>query len=137
MTGFWRAALAFLVGVAVGVTLTILAPRVAGQYLPEAVRGKVELLEGEVTRKLREPDRLLLTVVTPQGAVLATFKRQLTEIDLLVEQGDVVTLGVRRVDPFVDDPVIRRVRKEPSPGEVPPVEQAPPSGPEPPPSGPP
>jgi hypothetical protein len=105
--------LILLVGIALGVVGTIFGPDVAGPYLPEAFRGKkAETIDGEVVRKLREGDRLLLTVHTSQGSVLATFKKKVAEIDLLVQQGDTVTLGLSRYEPFVDEPAIERVRKQ-------------------------
>jgi len=108
----WRGTLPFLLGLALGAVLVAFGPGVAGPYLPEALRGKVESIEGEVTRKLREPDRLLLTVVTPRGAILATFKTKISEVDLLISEGDALTLGLRRFEPFVEDPAIQNVRKK-------------------------
>ena len=109
--------LILLVGIALGVVGTIFAPDVAGPFLHEAFGvKKAETIEGEVVRKLREDERLLLTVQTSQGSVLATFKKKVAEIDLLVQQGDIVTLGLSRYAPFVDEPAIQRVRKqEPTP----------------------
>ncbi len=113
----WVIVLTLLVGIALGVVGTIFAPDVAGPYLPEAFRvKKAETMDGEVVRKLREVERLLLTVQTTQGAFLVTFKKKVAEIDLLVQQGDIVTLGLSRYEPFVDEPAIKRVRKqEPTP----------------------
>jgi len=107
-----RGTLLFLIGLALGAVLAVIGPRVAGPYLPEALRGKVEFVEAEVTRKQREPDRLLITVVTPRGAILATFKKKSAEVDLLVAEGDALTLGLRRFEPFVEDPAIQSVRKK-------------------------
>jgi hypothetical protein len=109
--------LILLVGVALGVVGTIFAPDVAGPYLPEAFRVKKSAtIDGEVMRKQREGERLLLAVQTAQGAILVTFKKKVAEIDLLVQQGDIVTLGLSRYEPFVDEPAIERVRKqEPTP----------------------
>lgn len=107
----WLILLILLVGMALGVSGTILAPHLVGPYLPEAVRGKTELVEGEVVRKHREPDRLLLTIVTGQGALLATFTQKAKEVELLVEEGDTVTFALRRYAPFVENPVIQGVRK--------------------------
>jgi len=115
-----RGTLLFLIGLALGAVLVVIGPRVAGPYLPEAFRGKVESVEGEVTRKQREPDRLLITVVTPRGAILATFKKKIPEVDLLVAEGDALTLGLRRFEPFVEDPTIQSVRKK-TPAEGPPT----------------
>ena len=108
----WMIVLILLIGVALGVTGTILAPKLAGPYLPESFRAKSQVVEGEVERKLREQDRLLLTVQTSQGTVLATFKQKVAEIDLLVQKGDTLTLALRRYEPFVEDPAIERVRKQ-------------------------
>ena len=108
----WVILLTLVVGIALGVAGTILGPRLAGPYLPEVVRGKTELVEGRVVRKQQEPDRLLLTVVSERGAILATFRHKITEINLLVDQGDTVTLALAGYQPFVDDPPIRRVQKQ-------------------------
>jgi len=106
-----------LVGIALGVVGTIVAPDVVGPFLHETFGvKKAETIEGEVVRKLREADRLLLTVQTSQGSVLATFKKKVAEIDLLVQQGDTLTLALSRYEPFIDEPAIVRVRKlEPTP----------------------
>ena len=98
----------FLMGLAVGIAGAILVPKTAGRYLPV---GKEVVVEGEVVRKLKEQDRLLLTVRTGEGTLLATFKKRVTEIDLLVSERDLLALAIRRYEPFVDDPSIRRVRK--------------------------
>jgi len=105
--------LTLLVGVALGVGGTLFAPDVADPYLPDAIRvKKAETVDGEVVQKLREGERLRLTVQTTQGSVLATFKKKVPEIDLLVQQGDTVTLALGRYEPFVEDPAIERVRKQ-------------------------
>ncbi len=105
--------LILLAGIALGVGGTILAPDVADPYLSDAFRvKKAETVDGEVVQKLREGERLRLTVQTTQGSVLATFKKKVPEIDLLVQQGDTVTLALGRYEPFVEDPSIERVRKQ-------------------------
>jgi hypothetical protein len=130
----WHGALLFLVGVALGVALVVMGPRVAGPYLPAVLRGQVEVVEGEVARKQREANRLLVTVVTPRGAILVTFKTKIPEVDMLVAEGDALTLGLRRFEPFVEDPAIRSVRKK-TPAEGPPsgaagrTPEGPPGGP--------
>lgn len=105
--------LTLLVGIALGVGGTLFAPDVADPYLPDTFRvKKAETVDGEVVQKLREGERLRLTVQTTQGSVLATFKKKVSEIDLLVQQGDTVTLALGRYEPFVEDPSIERVRKQ-------------------------
>ncbi len=108
----WLILVAFALGLGVGVAGTLLGPRFAGPYLPEVIRGKTELVEGIVARKQQEPDRLLLTVVSERGAILATFRKKIAEINLLVEEGDTVTLALSGYRPFVDDPRLERVRKQ-------------------------
>lgn len=103
--------IAFLVGLAIGVVGVIVGRPYVGERLPEAVGGKRQTLQGPVTAKRREADRLLLTVSTPSGAILATFKKKLGEIDLLVERGDSVSLAVPGYQPFLQDPEITRVAK--------------------------
>ena len=114
----WGFVLTLLVGIALGVAgaILVVAPEIAGPLLPQSFLAKGQLVEGEVERKMREGDRLLLTMQTSQGTVLATFRKKVPEIDLLVQKGDTLTLGLQRYAPFADDPTIERVRKpEPAP----------------------
>jgi len=62
--------------------------------------------------KQRKGDRLLLTVQTSDGTILATFKKKITEIDLLVAEGDMLTLARTGYRAFMEDPPIGRVRKQ-------------------------
>lgn len=101
----------FLIGLLLGVLATVFAPRYLGDYLPGSIGGKDANVTGVVTRKLAEDTRLLLTVVTDSGAVLATFTDRKAEIDLLVEEGDSVTFSLAAYSPFVDDPRVGRVAK--------------------------
>jgi hypothetical protein len=111
----WMPLVAFGLGVALGVAGALQGRQLAALYLPEAWRGKVESVEGRVVRKQREPDRLLLTLVSERGAILATFTRRIPELDLLIDQGDRVTLSLAEVRPFVENPTIVRVQKEVAP----------------------
>jgi len=113
--GRWVALAILLVGVGLGVAGTIFGPHLAGPYLPDAIAGRNELLDGRVLRKQREADRLLLTVSTPQGATVATFTRNAGAVDLLVAEGDTFTLALYGYAPFVDDPSSLRVRKPEAP----------------------
>ena len=103
--------IALIVGVALGVAGTILLPRYLGDSLPGVLRGSQETVTGPVLGKQTEQDRLLLTVRADQGAVLATFRARVAEIDLLVAVGDTVTLGVSRYEPFVENPEFLGIRK--------------------------
>ncbi len=103
--------LMLLLGIVLGVAGTLLLPRFLGPMLPAGLRSGVESVEGTVVRRQRDQERLLLTIDTPQGAALATFTEKVAEIDLLVEEGDSVTLGLGAYEPFVENPPIRAVRK--------------------------
>ncbi len=101
----------FLAGFVLGIAATFLARPFLGERLPEAVSGRREAIRGLVTAKQRDADRLLLTIVTSTGASLATFNKQVSEIDLLVDEGDTVTLALRGYQPFLQDPEITGVNK--------------------------
>lgn len=111
MTNRRRVFIAFLAGLILGVAGALLAPRFLQPYLPESVRGQENVVRGTVRAKRLMNDRLLLTIVTPDGAILATFVEDVPEVSLLVEEGDTVALALSRYEPFVTDPRIRGVRK--------------------------
>ena len=124
MTQGRKLLLTFVIGAALGVVGTLLAPRFLGPYVPESVRGAEKVVQGVVTAKGRPKDRLLLTLNTSEGAVLATFTKRVDEIALLVDTGDTVSLALARYQPFVTDPEIKTVRKGSSgtpPETVPPT----------------
>lgn len=98
-------------GIVLGVAATLLVPRYVTPYLPGPLRSGELRVQGPVLAEQREEDRLLLTVETEQGAMLATFRRQVAEIALLVDEGDTVTLGLREYAPFVEDPRLVGVYK--------------------------
>ncbi len=102
-----------VIGLAIGIAGTILGPQLAGPYLPPAMKSGVSV-EGTVVAKQREPDRLLLTVRAEEGSTLVTFTKKVPEIDLLVEETDTIVLALRHYQPFIKDPEILRVEKEPS-----------------------
>ena len=110
--------LTFLVGAAVGVAGTLFGPRFVDPYLPDSWRtSRLKEIGGEVVRKQQEGDRLLLMVETPQGVLLATIKERMTEINLLVEEGDTLMLSLDEYKPFVEDPVVRKVSKQTGAGQ--------------------
>lgn len=98
-------------GVALGAAAALFLPDLVAPYLPEALRPGREAISGAVLAKRTEGDRLLLTVNTPRGAMLATFRRQVAEIDLLVEEGDTVTLGIDGYAALIEEPELEAVRK--------------------------
>ncbi len=122
----------FLLGLAVGAAAVIWAPGLLGPYLPPALAGKTQAVTGEVVRKQREADRLLFTLQSDQGAILVTMTEKVAEIDLLVAEGDTLTLALRGYEPFVTNPRIERVEKpRPASGTPPPAGSSAPAAPTP------
>lgn len=103
--------LLLLLGLLLGLGAAVLFPRVRESLTPGVL--KRAPTTGVVEDKRREDDRLLLTLVTADGAVLATFTKRVPEIDLLVARGDTVSLALDGYRPFVEDPEIERVVKAP------------------------
>jgi hypothetical protein len=104
--------LIFMVGVVVGAIAALLLPGFIVSSLPRAPWATAWAAEGTVVAKQWEGESLLLTLLTDEGATLATFKDRVAEIDLLVEEGDQVSFTLRGYRPFVEDPGIRRVLKK-------------------------
>lgn len=98
-------------GIVVGILGTVFVPRLAAPYLPDALRSEQTEVAGIVEAKSAEVDRLLLTIGSDSGAMLVTYRENVTEIDLLIDVGDRVVLVVDEYAPFVDDAKIRRVMK--------------------------
>jgi hypothetical protein len=86
--------------------------------------GKTTVVKGTVMAKQKKDNVLLLTVNTPQGELLATFKKKVDEIGLLVNEKDVIEFTLPKYMPFIEDPKIIRVVKEqpaePEPAPPPP-----------------
>ncbi len=101
----------FLLGIGLGLSGPMLTTRYLDSYLPAFLKDTMHPLEGSVTHKQRQEDRLLVTITTQDGSILATFQQQVPEIDLLIEKRDLVTLDVPQYKPFVTDPTLLRVTK--------------------------
>jgi hypothetical protein len=101
----------FVLGVGLGVSSPMLLSRYVDPHLPPFLKKSIHPLEGSVTHKQRQENRLLITLTTQDGTILATFQHQVPEIDLLIEEQDRVTLDVRQYEPFVNDPPVLRVTK--------------------------
>lgn len=108
-----------LLGLLAGVAAAVFFPTLRDRLLPAGLRSAAT--EGAIAEKRLEEDRLLLTLVTEDGAVLATFTERLSEIDLLVAAGDTVGLSLDGYRPFVDNPEIVRVRKATGEPDSPPA----------------
>jgi hypothetical protein len=102
----------FVFGLILGILCMIYLPKYVQPYLPESMAGNETVLKGTVIVKEKKGDTLLLTVSTPEGALLATFKQKAGEIDLLIKEKDEVQFTLPTYTPFIDDPKIIRVVKE-------------------------
>jgi hypothetical protein len=111
----------FVFGLILGVLCTIFLPKYVQPYLPEWMAGNETVLKGTVIVKEKKGETLLLTVSTPEGALLATFKQKTGEIDLLIKEKDEVQFTLPNYAPFIDDPKIIRVVKE-QPADTSPTE---------------
>lgn len=113
----------FVFGLILGILCTIYLPKYVRPYLPESMVGKETVVKGTVAAKEKKGDALLLTVSTPEGALLATFKKKADEVNLLINEKDEIQFTLPKYIPFIDDPKIIRVVKEqqavPAPAEAP------------------
>ncbi len=102
----------FIFGLILGIAGMIFLPDYVRPYLPEWTMGKATAVKGIVTAKQKTGTALLLSVNTPEGALLATFKRKVEETGLLVNEKDEIEFLLPKYMPFIDDPKIIRVVKE-------------------------
>jgi len=99
-----------LVGGALGVVGTLRLPSLAAPYLHSPFATPTHSVEGRVTRKVREQGRVLARIELDHAVVLATFTKKASEIDLLLQEGDLVRLALPETRPFAEDPVIEAVQ---------------------------
>jgi len=111
MRGWIILLVTLLVGAGLGAAGTVYGPAAVDPYLPKDLRIRSRIVEGQVTKKQREPNRVLVKIETEQGVILAAFTKRMAEIDLLVEPGDTIALALPGGQPFVDDPSIERVKR--------------------------
>ena len=119
MKGWLILTFTLLTGVLLGVGAAVRGPGLVAPYLPKSIGGQSERIEGEVLRKQREANRLLLKVATVQGPMLVTFTQKVAELDLLLEPGDAVTLITPGYASFIDDPILERVKRQGGAGVAP------------------
>ena len=105
----------FIFGLILGILCMIYLPKYVQPYLPDSIAKKETVLRGTVVAKEKKGDTLLLTVNTPEGALLATFKQKTGEIGRLINEKDEVQFSSQNYMPFIDDPKIIRVVKEQPP----------------------
>jgi hypothetical protein len=111
MRGWLILSCTLAIGVLLGVGAATKGPALVAPYLPKAISGQQERIDGEVVRKQREGNRLLLKVATAQGPMLVTFSQKVAELDLLLEPGDRVELLTPGYATFIEDPTLERVKK--------------------------
>ena len=105
-------AIAFGIGLALGISGTVLLPLLLGPYLPGAWRPAQTLIVGEVLQKVEREAQVRLVVDTEWGALLATFTGEAAEkVRVLVDEGDEVAFVLGAYQPFVENPEITRVLK--------------------------
>jgi hypothetical protein len=98
------------VGFVLGIGAATRGSTLVAPYLYKAVSGPGEHLEGQVVRKQRDGNRLLVKVATAQGPMLVAFTQKVPDLDVLLDAGDVVTLLSPGYATFVDDPILERVK---------------------------
>ena len=111
--------LPFIFGLVLGIAGTIFLPNYVRPYIPEWVMGKATVVKGTVTAKQKKEKVLLLTLNTPEGALLATFNKKADEVNLLVNEKDTLEFTLPKYTPFVEDPNIIRITKEQQPAPEP------------------
>ena len=99
----------FLVGVAVGIGAANRGPALIAPYVPKAISGVGNQIEGQVVRKQRDGNRLLVKITTAQGPMLVTFTQKVPDLDVLLDNGDTLTLVTAGYATFVDDPIVDHV----------------------------
>ena len=114
----------FIFGLVIGILGMIYVPKYVRPYIPDSLLGKGTIVKGTIVAKGRKGDALLVTVSTPQGALLATFLKKADEVNLLVNDKDEVEFTLDEYKPFIDDPLITRVVKA-LPADAPEPDKAP------------
>jgi hypothetical protein len=107
----WAFFFTLVVGIALGAAGMFYGPRYLSPYLPGSLGGSAVTVEGTVLQKQKRDGSLLLTVNTSRGALLATIKKKVDEVNLLVSRGDRIDFVLKTYRPFIEDPVIKRVVK--------------------------
>lgn len=103
-----------ILGIVAGIAATKYGPGLLKPMLPQGMtRDTAKTVEAIVIDKRKESGTLLLTVDSEEGAMLVTFNTKVSEIDLLVKKGYIVTFGIKKYEPFVTNPVIKKVKRVP------------------------
>jgi hypothetical protein len=119
MRGWLILSFTFAIGIVLGVGAMTKGPALVAPYLPKSISGQSERIDGEIVRKQREGNRLLVKVATAQGPMLVTFTQKVAELDLLLEPGDRVELITSTYATFVEDPTLERAKRPAGTGGTP------------------
>ena len=111
MRGWVILSVTLLVGIILGFGIATRGPTVIAPYLPKAVVGGASVrIEGQVVRKQRDGNRLLVKVDTAQGPMLVVFTEKAPDLDVLLDAGDRITLLTPSgYTTFVDNPGLEHV----------------------------
>ncbi len=102
-----------VLGFLAAIIVNLAAPDLLTPYLQIlSPAGQPESVKGMVVKKQRESARLLLTLSTPKGVLLATFTEKIDEIDLLIAEGNSITIRLRVYSPFVENPTVEKVETD-------------------------
>ena len=129
MKGWLILTVTLLVGFVLGVGAAMRGPEFVGPYLPKSVSRPGERLDGQVVRKQRDGNRLLVKVTTAQGPMLVSFTQKAADLDVLLDPGDTVTFTTKGYATFVDDPGVERVKGSERTASSPPATPVGPTGP--------
>lgn len=102
----------FLAGLLLGILAAVYLPGQVRPHLPEWVTGKDVVVKGTVAAKQKKEGALLVSVNTAEGALLATFTRNVDEVGLLIDEKDEIEFTLPKYAPFITDPKIVRITKD-------------------------
>jgi hypothetical protein len=129
MRGWVVLSVVLLIGIGLGVALAARGPAIVAPYLPKAMNARGTRIEGQIVRKQRDGNRLLVKVATPQGPMLVAFTDKVADLDVLLDPGDTVALVTTGYATFVDDPILERVKRPEGGSQPSPPAPASPQGP--------
>src|SRR5438445_2970876 len=111
MRGWLILSVTLLIGIALGIGAATRGPAFVAPYLPKSVNGARTRIVGQVVRKQRDGNRLLVKVDTAQGPMLAIFTQKVADLDVLLDPGDTVTLVTTAgYETFINDPTFEGVK---------------------------
>jgi len=113
-----------IIGIVLGLGIAMKGPGLFSGSQPKAINGPGERIEGEVVRKQRDGNRLLVKITTLQGPALVTFAQKAADLEVPLDPGDTLILVSTGHATFIDDPVLERVQRRDT--LKPPLASAPP-----------